>query len=155
MNYVSLVLTEAGFYMKYFYTKMIGLAVFSVIIVSCSKPSGTDVHPPDLVPAEKPAPFMQTYDLIPEHSILYENKGSYTLKTSMSMKSLEEFYLSRLEKFGFELLMKTHEASGLLLQGRKNNEVLSIDLRDLPYSTNHLVKMGYSKVKPKKEKPAQ
>ena len=93
--------------------------------------------------------WVKRYNLYLPHSKIIGQKKKFLLKTTKSLNFLQNFYHGILSNQHFEPDFKIDEPNRILLQFRKDYEVISIELNKLPFSKNQLIRLGYSKVETK------
>lgn len=106
------------------------------------------------VSAEKP--YSETHQNYPEwitrYSLSYPDAAwlpggeKAVFKTYQPVKDIENYYLEKMKSNGFSLLTSLDMSGSKLLQFRKKGETISIEIKDIVYSSNHLILLGYSKV---------
>ncbi len=74
----------------------------------------------------------------------YKDKNIW--KTFRPLADVEHYYKNKLTGAGFKELTRLEMSQGVLLQYRKGGDTISVELRPLPYSSNSLISLGYSKV---------
>lgn len=97
---------------------------------------------------EKDLPsWVQEFDLAMPYSVAYQDEGRFVLKSSFSLKRIEQIYEERMIKQKFKVIEQLVMQNSLLKQYKRNKTVISIEVSKLPYSSNHIIRLGISQVK--------
>ncbi len=119
-----------------------GIFILLLSLAGCGKKESTHTQPNT---GEYPDWIVQNNLIYPDSQHAgYKDKNIW--KTFRPLVDVEQYYKSKLTAGGFRELTRLEMSQGILLQYRKGEETISVELRPLPYSSNSLISLGYSKV---------